>query len=77
MSGHNSYWLWGPGDWDGRVLIIIGGDRADNAQFFDSLEVVGQVQSPYAMPYERVEISIGRGLKVSVRELWRQVKLYI
>src|SRR5262249_41784574 len=29
MSGHNNYWLWGPGDFDGSVLIIIGGDRPD------------------------------------------------
>jgi Dolichyl-phosphate-mannose-protein mannosyltransferase len=77
MSGHNSYWLWGPGDWDGRTLIIIGGDRPDNAAFFDSLEVVGRVESRYSMPYERVEVSIGRGLRVPVRELWSKVKLYI
>ena len=24
MSGHNSYWLWGPGDFDGSVLIMQG-----------------------------------------------------
>src|SRR5438093_4275901 len=71
LSGHNSYWLWGPGDWDGSVLIIIGGDRPDNAAFFDQIEIVGQVQSKYAMPYEQgLDVSIGRGLKVPVREAW-------
>ena len=78
MSGHNSYWLWGPGDFDGSVLIIIGGDRADNAAFFDSLEVVGETRSRYAMPYEQgLEVSIGRRPKVPLREVWARLKMYI
>ncbi len=77
-SGHNSYWLWGPGDWDGSVLIIIGGDREDNARFFDEVEIVGQVEAPYAMPYEQgLDVSIGRGLKRPVREVWPMLKEYI
>ena len=78
MSGHNSYWLWGPGDWDGSVLIIIGGDRPDNAELFESIEIVGQTSSPYSMPYERgLDVSIGRGLKIPVKELWPRLRLYI
>ncbi len=66
ISGHNSYWLWGPGDWDGSVLIIIGGDPEDNARWFESVEPVGTADSPYAMPYERgLEVSIGRRLRVA------------
>ncbi len=26
ISGHNNYWLWGPGERSGKVLIIIGGE---------------------------------------------------
>jgi hypothetical protein len=78
MSGHNSYWMWGPGDFDGSVLIIIGGDRPDNAQFFEDIEIVGQTQSRYAMPYERgLDVSIARRPKVSLREAWPRLKHYI
>jgi hypothetical protein len=77
ISGHNSYWLWGPGNLDPRVLIVIGGDREDNAAVFDSLEVIGRVESRYSMPYERVEVSIGRGLKLPERELWSMVRMFI
>ena len=78
MSGHNSYWLWGPGDFDGSVLIIIGGDRADNAAFFDSLEVVGRTESRYSMPYERgLEVSIARRPKMSLQGVWPRLKMYI
>jgi hypothetical protein len=77
-SGHNSYWLWGPGDWDGSVLIIIGGDRPDNAAFFESVEIVGQVRSKYAMPYEQgLDVTIARNLKLPVRELWPRLKMFI
>jgi len=78
ISGHNSYWMWGPGDWDGSVLIIIGGDRPDNATFFDNVEIVGQTDAPYAMPYERgLDVSIGRRLKESPERIWPRLKLFI
>jgi hypothetical protein len=78
LSGHNSYWLWGPEGWDGSVLIIIGGDPQDNAKWFDSIQQVGTVDSPYAMPYERgIGVSIGRRLKMPVAEAWPLLKKFI
>ena len=77
-SGHNSYWLWGPGDWDGSVLVIIGGDPADNAGIFEQIEIVGRTESRYAMPYERgLNVSIARGLKRPVAEVWPMLRRYI
>jgi hypothetical protein len=78
MSGHNSYWLWGPGDFDGSVLIIIGGDREDNARFFEDIEIVGQTRSRYAMPYERgLDVSIARRPRAVLREAWPMLKHFI
>jgi hypothetical protein len=78
LSGHNSYWLWGPDGWDGSVLIIIGGDYADNARWFESIEYFGTVDAPLAMPYERhVAVSIGRRLKMPVAEAWPKLKIFI
>jgi hypothetical protein len=78
MSGHNSYWLWGPGDAEWDVLIIIGGDREDNTEFFEQIEIVGQTASPWAMPYERgIDISIARRPRMSLREAWPRLKKYI
>jgi len=78
MSGHNSYWLWGPGDFDGSVLIIIGGDREDNAEFFEDIEIVGQTSAPYAMPYERgLAVSIARRPKLDLRQAWPRLRHYI
>ncbi|HEV8337406.1 MAG TPA: glycosyltransferase family 39 protein [Candidatus Polarisedimenticolia bacterium] len=78
LSGHNSYWLWGPGGDDWNVLIIIGGDRQDNAEFFEEIEIVGQTDSPWSMPYERgLDVSIARRPKMSIREAWPRLKMYI
>jgi hypothetical protein len=78
MSGHNSYWLWGPGDFDGGVLIIIGGDREGNAEFFEDIEIVGQTSSPWSMPYERgLDVSIARRPKRNLREAWPELRRYI
>ena len=78
LSGHNSYWLWGPEGWDGRLLIIIGGDPDDNAKWFDSVEQIGTTDSTLAMPYERgLGISIGRGLRMPVAEAWPRLKKFI
>ncbi|HYJ32550.1 MAG TPA: glycosyltransferase family 39 protein [Candidatus Binatia bacterium] len=78
ISGHNSYWLWGPRRREWEVVIIIGGDRKDNAAFFDRIEIVGQTRSEWAMPYERgLDVSIARGPKMSLAEAWPRVKQYI
>ena len=75
ISGHNGYWLWGPGDWDGEVMIIIGGDAPDNAAYFESVEIVGVWNHPYAMPYERgLDISIARRFKPPLASAWEGLK---
>src|SRR5262249_34707009 len=35
ISGHNSYWLWGPGGCRGRVLLVIGGRATNHAHYFE------------------------------------------
>ena len=78
MSGHNSYWLWGPGSESIDVLIIIGGDREDNAEFFEDIQIVGQTSSPWSMPYERgLDVSIARKPKMDLRQAWARVREFI
>jgi hypothetical protein len=78
LSGHNSYWLWGPDAGSWNVLIIIGGDREDNAKYFEHIEIVGQTGSSWSMPYERgLDVSIARGPKVDILTLWPALKQFI
>jgi len=78
LSGHNSFWLWGPGEGSGEVMIVVGGDLEDNQRVFREVTQVGTVRSKYSMPYEQdLAVYVGRGLKIPVRELWPQVRMYI
>ena len=78
LSGHNNFWLWGPGTRSGEVMVVVGGDLEDNQRVFRELTRVGTVRSKYAMPYEQdMPVYIGRGLKIPMRELWPIVKMYV
>lgn len=75
LSGHNTYWIWGPGDWTGEVLIVIGGERPD--QYFAQVEAAGRIYHDYAMPYENnLTIWVCLQPKATVAEIWLSVKNY-
>jgi hypothetical protein len=77
-SGHNNYFLWGPGDTEPQVLIIIGGDVEDHAEVCSQIELVTHVEpNPYVMPYEdHLPLYVCRGLKAPVAAIWPRVKHY-
>ncbi len=77
MSGHNSYWLWGPGSCTGAVVLIIGGDRADHIRNFKSVEPGGSFRCADCMPYESdLTIWVARDLKVPLAGAWSGSKHY-
>ncbi len=73
LSGHNSYWAWGYGDFDGEVLILISGESPDWA--FAEVEAAGKIHHEYAMPYENdLTVWVCRKPQYSMAELWARVK---
>ena len=73
-SGHNNYFLWGPPEGAGTV-IVIGGDEEDHRQSCANLERTAEIRCGYCMPFEdRQTVFVCRGLKMSWRELWPRVK---
>jgi uncharacterized membrane protein len=79
ISGHQNYFLWGPRDWTGEVVLVLDDSADDERERFASVEDLGQiVSSPWAMPYERrLHIYLCHDLKVSVREFWPRVKKWL
>lgn len=78
VSGHNNYWLWGPGNRSGDVVIVVGASRAELQPLFATVEEVGRVQCRYCMPYENLRpVYICRGLKRPLPEIWPQLKHYV
>lgn len=77
VSGHNSYWLWGPGRCTGEVLLILGDRREEHEKYFNSIEEGGVFRCTDCMPYENnLPIWIARGLNMPLTEAWPAVKHY-
>lgn len=78
ISGHNSYFIWGPQGCSGKVLITVNIPMTDLlVSGFESVEPAGQTSCTYCMPYENgAPIFIARGLKVNVQDAWQGVKSF-
>jgi hypothetical protein len=78
ISGHNSYWLWGPRGATGDVMIVINGATPEEMhKFYDSVQIAGRMDNPYSMPYERRNIYLVRGRRKNVLGDWLSFKHYI
>jgi hypothetical protein len=72
---HQNYFLWGPRDNAGEIMILVGSADIEEARpFFQSVEVVATLDNPYAMPYEHQPILLGRGLNTDLHSLWPRLK---
>jgi Dolichyl-phosphate-mannose-protein mannosyltransferase len=72
---HQSYFLWGPRNYTGEIMILIGSAHADEAKrFFESVEVAATLDNPYAIPNENRPVLLCRGLKTNLQTLWPELK---
>jgi hypothetical protein len=81
ISGHNNYWLWGPGDTDISVVIHLGGQNGPSREVLNNLyqEVkhADTLTCNYCMPYENnMEIYLCKAPKVSIKKIWPRLKHY-
>jgi 4-amino-4-deoxy-L-arabinose transferase-like glycosyltransferase len=77
ISGHNSYFIWGPGDCTGEVLIVIGDEQARLEEIFQEVTLAGRHTCRDCMPYENEKpIWICRRARLSIEEVWPQVKSF-
>jgi hypothetical protein len=74
ISGHQSYFVWGPRNYDGSVIIILGGEKEDAQENCGSVEERGLVGHTYAMSYEKFHILICRDLKEPLSVVWPKLK---
>ena len=74
ISNHQSYYLWGHKNYDGSVVIILGDEKEDAEEFFQSVEEKTRVGEPFAMQEENFNILVGRGLKQPFPKVWKKIK---
>jgi hypothetical protein len=74
ISGHNNYWLWGPGDPPPGNLIIVS-DSFENDGLCAEAWQAGTTDCTYCMPYEdNNPIFVCKGIQASPDAIWPEVK---
>ncbi len=75
LSGHQTYFLWGPRGYSGNCMVVLD-DRPDRlGQFFQHVQYVGtSADNPYALE-KRIDVFICRGSKFgTLAQVWPQLK---
>jgi Dolichyl-phosphate-mannose-protein mannosyltransferase len=74
ISGHQTYFLWGPRNYTGDIVIVLGDEESDAQEHFDSVAVAATLNNPYAYRYENLPVLLCRGLKWNLQTEWSRVK---
>ena len=74
ISKHNNYWIWGPRNYTGEIMIMLRSGGRDEPRMFQSVQDVGALHHPYARRDEWFHILLCRGLKANLRDVWPKLK---
>ena len=74
ISNHQNYWYWGPRDYTGESVIVLGSDGTGDREHFASVEAVGRTYHPYSRRDEHFEIFWCRDLNTTLQALWPKTK---
>ena len=75
LSGHQTYFLWGPRSYSGNCLIVLGDRKEVLDNLFEQVEYVGtSADNPYALE-RKIPVFICKGAKFgSLHQLWPKLK---
>jgi hypothetical protein len=75
LSGHQTYFLWGPRGYSGRCMMVLDDNKETLERLWEHVEYVGtSAENPYALE-QRIDVFICRGAKFgTLAELWPKVK---
>ena len=77
ISGHNSYWLWGPVN-PAEVVIMVGNSRSRMEELFYDVQEGARTSTGWQMNYECNRlIWICRKPKMPLTEIWPKAKVFI
>ncbi len=73
ISAHQSYYLWGPRQYTGESMIVLGDHRARLEQLFEHVKRAGRFGVPYALEHGSIWLCSGpRGW--NLQEIWPRIK---
>lgn len=74
ICNHQNYWYWGPRNYTGESVIVLGSDGTGDREHFKSVEVAGRADNPYSRMDERYDIFLCRGLLWNFKDVWPKMK---
>jgi hypothetical protein len=74
ICAHQTYFLWGPRQYTGEVVILLQADRKEAERYFRSVTESTVLDDPYAMAEEHYTILVCRDLKEPLQQLWPRLK---
>jgi hypothetical protein len=74
ISNHQNYWLWGPRDYTGESVIVLGSDGKGDREHFATVEAMGRTDHPYSRRDEHFDIFLCRDLNTTLQALWPKTK---
>jgi hypothetical protein len=77
ISGHNNYYLWGPQQYSGEIVVSVGIPIEKLQPLFNHIELATTIQNEYAIPEENdLPIYICREPKLTLLQAWASLKFY-
>jgi hypothetical protein len=80
VSGHLTYYLWGPGySWDVMIMLtnnISPINTTTMSLFFSECEFKGRVFNPYTIPLNQLNIYVCRKPLLSPEKIWKEMEFY-
>jgi Dolichyl-phosphate-mannose-protein mannosyltransferase len=75
IGGHQNYWIWGPRNYAGESMIVLGEGEEDNMRTkCSSYSIVGDTKDPLSRPDEWLPIYHCRGFKWNLQTVWPKLK---
>ena len=74
ISGHQSYFYWGPRNYTGECMIVMDDSPEKLSKEFDSWKKVATVYHPYSMPYQHFDVYLCRHLHGQLAQIWPTTK---
>lgn len=74
ISPHQSYFVWGPREYTGEVLILLGASKAEAEKRCESIEEKTEINFAYAESDEKYKILVCRDTKKPLPGIWQSLK---